>query len=290
MRAWRKEGGRKGTEPRVLTIVWLTWKEALRRRAPIISLLIIALLLVGVFIPLSGRLLLLPRPEANRIFSTLYTALATDIVKFFASVIAIALASGAISAELERGVLSSILPKPISRLSVYAGKWLGLFLFVAANLLLWVAIIWGVASYRAPEMSHRGIWQALPYLLLYPAVFATLALLFSSFASFPLAAGLAILFTGIGWAEGILYLLREAFDIEVLGTLSAVAGYIMPIGRMSRWVTKGLGPMTVFGGQALGSRGPFRELEAVPFDLAYIGLYIVVAFALGAIILGRRDV
>jgi ABC-type transport system involved in multi-copper enzyme maturation permease subunit len=274
----------------VLTIAWLTGKEALRRRAPLISLLITVLLLVGAFIPLSGRLLLLPRPEANRIYSSIYIALSTDIVKFFASVFAIALASGAISSELERGVLSSILPKPMSRLSVYAGKWLGLFLFVATNLFVWAAVIWGVAAYRAPEMSHTGIWKALPYLLLYPAVFVTLGLLFSAFASFPLAAGLSILFTGVGWSEGVLYLLNQAFDIRLLATLSTAAGYLMPIGRMSRWVTRALGPLPLVGDRQIGGNSPFGEIEAVPFDLVYIGLYVAAAFVIGAVVLGRRDV
>ena len=146
----------------MLTITWLTWKEAFRRRAPIISLLIMALLLVGAFVPISGRLLLLPPPVARRIFTSIYIFFSIDIVKFFAAVFAISLSAGAISAELERGVLSSILPKPISRLSVYAGKWLGLFLFVAANVLVWAVVIWGVATYRAPDASHRAVWNAVP--------------------------------------------------------------------------------------------------------------------------------
>lgn len=274
----------------MLTIVRLTWKEALRRRAPLISLLIAALLLVGAFIPLAGRLLLLPRPEANRIYASLYVFFATDIVKFFASVFAISLASGAISAELERGVLSSILPKPITRFSVYAGKWIGLYLFVAANVIVWDLIIFGVASFRAPESSHVGALRALPYLLLYPAVFTTLALLFSTFSSFPLAAGLSILSAGIGWSEGVFFILNELFEIHVLGLLSRTAGFIVPLGRMARWVGEGLGPLPSFRGRVVGQRSPFNEIAAEPFDLAYIALYVAVAFLIGAIVFGRRDV
>ncbi|MES2460692.1 MAG: ABC transporter permease subunit [Armatimonadota bacterium] len=273
----------------MLTIVWLTWKEALLRRAPLISLLIAALLCVGAFIPLSGRLLLLPPAKAHQIYASLYVFFATDIIKFFASVFGIALASGAISAEIERGVLSSILPKPITRFSVYAGKWLGLVLFIAANIVLWDGILWAVATYRNPEVSHANIWHALPYLMLYPAVFTTLALLFSTFAAFPLAAGLSILSAGIGWSEGILYLLNQLFQIALLEKMSRLAGYIVPLGRMSRWVTEGLGPLPALRGD-LGQRGPFNEINAVPYDLAFIGLYVVVVFVVGAVIFGRRDV
>jgi Cu-processing system permease protein len=273
----------------MLTIVWLTWKEALLRRAPLISLLIGVLLCVGAFIPLTGKLLLLPPAKAHQIYASLYVFLATDIIKFFASVFGIALASGAISAEIERGVLSSILPKPITRFSVYAGKWLGLVLFITANIVLWDGILWLVATYRNPEVSHANIWHAFPYLLLYPAVFTTLALLYSTFASFPLAAGLSILSAGVGWSEGILYLLNHAFDIALLAKLSKLAGYIVPLGRMSRWVTEGLGPLPMMKGN-LGSRSPFNEIVAMPSDLTYIAIYVVTVFVIGSIVFGRRDV
>lgn len=274
----------------MLTIAYLTWKEALRRRAPVISLLVAALLLIGAFIPLAGRLLLLPRPEANNIYASIYVFFAIDIIKFFSSVFAIALASGSISAELERGVLSSILPKPITRFSVYAGKWVGLYLFCAANVIFWALVIFAVATYRSPETSHAGILHSLPYLLLYPAVFTTIALLFSTFASYPLAAGLSILSAGVGWSESIFFVLNELFDIKMLAWASKAAGYLFPLGRMARWVDEGMGPLPTFGGREIGQRSPFRELAAEPSDLIYVGAYILVAFLVGTIVFGRRNV
>jgi ABC-type transport system involved in multi-copper enzyme maturation permease subunit len=279
----------------VLTIVWLTWKEAFRRRAPIISLLIGLLLCVGLIIPLQGKLLLLPRDEANRIYTSLYIFFATDIVKFFAAIYGIALAAGAISAEIERGVLSAILPKPLPRFSVYAGKWIGLFLFIAANVVFWDVILYAVASYRAPGVDQSAIWRALPYVLVYPFVFVTLGLFFSTFCAFPLASGLTVLLTGIGWAEGMLYLLHQAFEVAYLEKLSKLAGYLMPLGRMARAVTDGMGTLPGMMGSPKGIRrmlsgGLFREIENGSFDLLYILCYAVCIFALGAILFGRRDV
>lgn len=279
----------------MLTIVRLTWKEAFRRRAPIISVLIALLLCVGLFIPLAGKLLLLPPEEAKRIYTSLYIFFATDIVKFFGAVYGIALAAGAISAELERGVLSAILPKPITRFSVYAGKWIGLFLFITVNIVFWDAIIWCVAKYRAPFESHFAIWQALPYVLVYPLVFITLGLFFSTFCAFPLASGLTTLMTGIGWAEGLLYLLHQAFEVNYLAKLSALAGHIMPLGRMARAVSDGMGDLPGMLGSPRGVRklltgGMFRELENGQFDLPYILLYAACIFVVGAILFGRKDV
>ena len=274
----------------MLTIAALTLKETLRRRAPLMTFLVMALLIIPAFIPLSGRLKLLPPAEANKIVASLYSFLAVDIVKFFTATLAIALSAGAISAELERGVLSSILPKPVSRFSVYAGKWLGLFGFCALNLVLWLLVVYTVSVYRSPETSHTGLFRALPYLLFYPAIFVSVGLTYSTFAGFGLAAGLTIITAGIGWAENIFFRLNEAFDVPLLATLSKVAGYLFPLGRMSRWVSKGLGELPTYGGASIGDRSPFKDIEAIPADLWYLALFVSLVFGIGAWVLGRRDV
>jgi len=281
----------------MLTIIQLTLKEALRRRTLIISVLIVGLLLIGAFIPLNGRLAALPPAQGQRLFGSLFVFYATDVLKFFAATFSLALGAGAISAELERGVLSAILPKPISRFSVYAGKWIGLFLFIALNIVIWDIVVWGVARYRAPQEMYFEVWKTLPALLVYPAVFLTLALFLSTFGSFQLSAGLGILCAGIGWAEGVLYALYRTFDNSYLATTSKVAGYLMPLGRMSRNVSASLSDLPGFADlppmvQAviLGKGGPFKTLENGPWDLPYILFYALVIFSAGAVIFSNKDV
>ena len=140
----------------MLTIARLTLKEALRRRAGWLSLLVAVLVVLGGFVPLTGRLLLLPREQADRIFIGLYIFLGTDILKFFGAVFGIALASGAISSEIDRGVLSTILPKPLTRTAVYAGKWLGILGFVLGSLLLWAFMMWKAYSNEKVKLPIIG--------------------------------------------------------------------------------------------------------------------------------------
>ncbi|HVK04924.1 MAG TPA: ABC transporter permease [Armatimonadaceae bacterium] len=275
----------------MVTIVYLTLKEAVRRRATLICVLVALALLGASRIPLLGRFQLLPPEEASRVFVGLYVFFATSIVKFFASGLAIGLAAGTISTELERGLLSSILPKPISRLAVYGGKWLGIFLFCAASVVVWELVIYGVAAYREPGASHRNVWESLPYVLLYPAVFTTLGMLFSNFASFPLAFGMTILAAGVGWSEGTFHVLNRAFDIRLLATLSKMTGYVVPLGRMSRWASEALGPLPALEGElGAGTTGPFRDIETTGADLAYVIGYVALLFVLGAVLFQRRDV
>lgn len=271
------------------TIAWLTLKEALRRRAGLLALLVALLVALGGFVPLTGRLLLLPREQADRFFITLYVFLATDILKFFGAVFGIALASGAISSELDRGVLTTILPKPIRRTSVYAGKWLGILGFVLGSVVFWGVVLFVVATLRDPHHSHRTIFTALPCVALYPLVFTTLALCFSTFSSFPLAAGLSVMAAAIGWSEGLLRFLERTFSIQTLGLFANTASYIMPIGRMARWTTKLLGPFPTLEGKTVSLSGLFPDQQPVPLDFAYIGLYVLLVFWGGALIFGRRD-
>lgn len=271
------------------TIAWLTLKEALRRRAGWLALSVALLVALGGFVPLTGRLLLLPRDQADRFFVGLYVFLATDILKFFGAVFGIALAAGAISAELDRGVLTTILPKPITRTSVYAGKWLGILGFVLGSVLFWSLVLFTVATVRDPNHSHRTVFTALPCVALYPIVFTTLTLCFSTFSSFPLASGLSVMAAALGWSEGLLRFLERTFAIQTLGVFANAASYAMPIGRMARWTTRLLGPFPTLEGKTILLTGPFPDLQPVPLDFAYIGGYVVVVFGVGALIFGRRD-
>lgn len=164
-----------------------------------------------------------------------------------------------------------------------------MFGFCVLSLLIWCGIIWAVATYRSPDTSHRAVWTAFPYLLFYPAIFVSLGLTFSTFAGFGLAAGLSILTAGVGWSESIFFVLYERFEIDQLLKLSRVAGYLFPLGRMSRWVSKGLGDLPVLHGN-MGDRSPFRDIPTAPLDLAYLAAYVIVVFVVGAVVLGRRDV
>jgi Cu-processing system permease protein len=273
----------------MLTIARLTLKEALRRRTGWLSLLVAVLVALGGFVPLTGRLLLLPREDADRIFVGLTIFLGMDIRKFFGAVFGIALASGAISSEVDRGVLSTILPKPLTRTAVYAGKWLGILGFVLGSLLAWILVLFVVASVRDPAHSHKNIFAALPCLTLYPLVFTTLALCFSTFSAFPLAAGLSVMAAGIGWAEGLLRFLERTFAIQALGVLASGASYAMPIGRMARWTTKLLGPFPTLDGKTITLASPFPGQQAALSDFAYIAVYIALTFLVGALVFSRRD-
>ena len=157
------------------------------------------------------------------------------MIKFFSAVLGITLASGAIAAELERGTLYVILSKPLTRTHILLGKWLGLVILTAVNVGVWAALLWLAVYVRMPG-PHWPLLEAVGLAFRYPLIFVTLTLCFSTFASNVLATALALVSVGIGWQEGIMRQMGRIFDIRLLREFGIFAGYLVPIGRLHRWM------------------------------------------------------
>src|SRR5947209_16153460 len=102
----------------IFALAGLTIREALRRRITL-GAFVIGLLFVGLlYLPRTGShgrhgIELAPELQAD-----LLTRFGLGMIKFFSAVLGIALASGAVSTELERGTLYAILSKPLHRPTV----------------------------------------------------------------------------------------------------------------------------------------------------------------------------
>jgi ABC-2 type transport system permease protein len=209
------------------------------------------------------------------------------MIKFFSAVLGIALASGAIATELERGTLYVILSKPLTRAQILLGKWLGLVLLTALNVLVWAALLW-VAMYIRVPGTHWPLLKAVGLAFLYPLIFVTLTLCFSTFASNVLATALALVCIGVGWQEGFMLDLGQALDIRLLRQFGTFAGYLVPIGRLHRWMVQVADLDLPFGIVPLSPGS--RLLHPGPMDLLYIGAYILGLLLLALFLFQQRDV
>ena len=223
-------------------IAGLTIKEAIRRRVFVASLLIALLLGLFAFIPIpigrgqTGTDFTDARDSAAKVFAWM----GCGMIKFFASILAVTLSAGAISAEVDKGVLSVIVPKPLARVSIYLGKWLGLQLLLLASVALWTALL-VFAIYHQTGIFHPRMLVGVLATFLFPMLFSTLTLCFSSFAAYALSAGLALIAAGVALAEDFLLTLSRLLDAPSLKLLSEIVGYVVPLGKMNHWITRGLG-------------------------------------------------
>jgi Cu-processing system permease protein len=270
----------------VLTIAGLTVREALRRKitvgAVVIALLFLGLLFLPRFAAQNGRGVALDIPTQV----ALLTMVGLAMIKFFSAVLGITLAAGAVSTELERGTLYVILSKPLRRYQVLLGKWLGLTGLIVANAALWAGLLW-LAVWARSHGAHLPLLKAVGLTFLYPLIFVTLTLWFSTFTTNVLATALALVAIGVGWQEGMMAEIGTIFDLDLLRRFSIFAGYLVPIGRLQRWT---LWLAEIPQQFAFGPGRFIAHQDPVPLDLAYVGAYIAAALALAVVTFQRRDV
>ena len=290
--------------PGLLTLAGLTIREAIRRRVFLAALVIAGLYVVFAFLPIHTR----PNPFFGLDMATardnngrVFAWLGCGTIKFFGAILAVALSAGAITAEADRGLLSTVVPKPIPRAAIYLGKWLGIVALLSVCVAGWGALLaWAI--WHQTGTYHPRIWGGVAAAGLFPLLFTTLTLCFSTFATYALSSSLSLIAAGVALAEDLLHTLARLQDIPVLDTLSRGAGYVVPISRMNHWITKGLAA-TGPGAHPAGSAGLDFSLfvarldptqvaavkETSGADLAYILAYMAAFFVLGLVLFGRRD-
>lgn len=292
----------------LLAIAGLTFKEAFRRRT-LWAILLLSLLVLGITLLLAliharmenlvaiGRWS--PQMEAIRypLARRSITGLCMGSIKIFGVLFAAILAGGAISSEIESGVMALLLPRPYPRWHILAGKWLGLNLLMGLSVLFWCFIAWASLTLQ----THLNLTELLIaglYLCLYPLLVSTIALTFSTVAPRLLGTVLALMLCGIAWFDGIMEGLSTAFNVDVLHRLAVMAGLIVPQGYVGYWVERASSDIVLVasGGPMLWSSPRFltewgeRHLHFAHLDALYVVAYIVAFFLLGVVLFERRDV
>lgn len=272
-----------------LTIARLTVREAVRRRFILAGALIACFFFLLAFAPIHPHATILFTAETMREITGAVMALqGGHMVEFFAFLFAVALASGTISSEVERGVLAVIVPKPVSRASIYLGKWLGINLFILPCVVIWTAILqWAIVRHIGYPIP--ALWRLIWVMLLYPLVFSSLAMFFSSFTSHLLAMILPLIVASTAWSEDFLKAFGYGFDISTLKTAARVVVYVAPLNPMSRWFDKVLNQPILVELQAMRRQFGPTDPPANGRDLAWIVGYALVALIAGAVIFQKRD-
>jgi len=159
----------------VLTIARHTLHEAFSRRLVLaalgLSLIFLALCGLG-FLFLYGKLLEGPKSSEREVAvaAAVLTVLGLYAVNFLSSLLALFLAVGAVSAEVESGTLQAVLARPIRRSAFVVGRWLAHALLIALYVTLMTAapllLARLIAGYEAPDPLRAGALMLLSALVL----------------------------------------------------------------------------------------------------------------------------
>jgi len=212
----------------IWTIATLTVREAVRRRLVAafagITVLLVGLTALG-FYRLSHSSQM---PSGEVQFAAPQSfVLVMFMFSFVVALSASAIASAAVSGEIDSGVLQTIITRPVGRSSVLLGKWLGLVFLLGAYTAvvcgLEVAVVYWVTGFLAPNPV-----AAAAFIFGEGAVLLTLVLLLSTRIPAIAAGVVGVALFGIAWLAGVAGSLGATFDVSAIKTASHVSSYLLP--------------------------------------------------------------
>ena len=277
-----------------LVIARLTLREAVRRKLVLvfglITLGMVSLSAWGFERLAHGRSLTSGEthaavPQALILFMFMFS--------FVVALSASAIASPAVSAEIESGVLQTVVTRPLRRSEVMVGKWIGLAALVAgysvAVSVLEMLVVDAVSGFLPPDPA-----AVAGYLFAEGAVLLTLVLLLSTRLS-TLATGVAgVALFGSAWLAGVVGSLGTTFNISALRTVGDVARYVLPTDGLWHGAIYYLEPSWFISQQLAetpGAQGnPFMSLAAPSWPyLTWAGIWLVLVLVLGLTSFERRE-
>ena len=276
-----------------LTIAALTVREAMRRRL-VLALAVITVALVGLSAWGFYRLSHAPGVTSGEILFALPTAfiLFMFMFSFIVALSASAVASPAVSAEIDSGVLQAIVTRPVRRSEVLLGKWLGLAVLLAAYTAivcgLEAAVVDWISGYAAPDPA-----VAAAFLFAEGAALLTLVLLLSTRLSALAAGVIGVALFGITWLAGVVGSLGTTFHISAMRTAGHIAQYLLPTDGLWHAAIYYLEPPDYVVRQlADGSGGgdPFFVAAAPSWQyLAWAGIWLILILLAGLTSFERRE-
>jgi ABC-type transport system involved in multi-copper enzyme maturation permease subunit len=292
-------------------ILRMTWKELLRKRVLLLTLLMTAVFLVAFWFIASAiggglkgyaqatddPMLLMERFSRGVLIVSLGFFFGSFVVAF----LSIFSSSSVISGEAEQGVMQALMPRPLPRWQWYAGRWLGYVSFGMAYALVLFAAILIVAGMHAAVPRDLGT-LAVAYLLFASVVplLVSVSMLGSGFLS---AIGNGVLMTmlyGGGWLGGMIDKVASQFASfeetagSSLTTISGLLSLAMPADGLQRTMLDRLFNLSAMkdftdtNASSLLSLFGIGEAPAPAF-LLYALVYTAAAIAIGIWRFSRKD-
>lgn len=276
---------------RTLAIAGLTVREAVRRRL-LAAFVAITVTIVGLsawgFERLSHSHSItsgeqqVAVPQALILFMFMFS--------FVVALSASAIASPSITSEIESGVLMTIVTRPLHRIEVLLGKWLGLALLLAGYAATVCALEFGVVDLVSGFVPPDPVLVAL-YLFLEGVLLLTLALALSTRLSVIAAGVVGVAIFGAGWLAGVVGSLGTAFNIAALRTIGQVGRYLLPTDGVWHAAIYYLEPASLIDEHLTRGEGnPFIALHAPSWPyLIWVVAWFAIVLTIGVVSFQRRE-
>jgi Cu-processing system permease protein len=284
-----------GAVRRVLAVAGITLREALRRRVILAAILMsVAFLLVyGLAAHFaSSEILGTSRGAVDELIrrgisvQLLYMGLfPTSLLIALTALLA---GAGAVSAELDSGVIYGVLARPVRRAEVIIGKFLGL----AAMLALYTTAFYGAVIGIATWQMHTPLtdWPAaLAVLVLEPMPLLALVLLGSTRLPTMANGVLGLAAYGLAFIGGLIEQIGGVIDNATMTNLGILSSLLMPLDALHRLALSQLVPPGLLVLQGGGPPGMGGGTTPSGWMVAYAVGYVAVMVWLAAVSFSRRD-
>lgn len=289
-----------------MRIIWaMTWKELLRKRVLLLTLLLTAVFLLGFWFiagAIGDRGTTIDANNNEGLIQQFTIGMFILILGFFfasfvLAFLAIFSSFSAIAGEAEQGVMQAMLPRPIPRWKWYTGRWLGyVSLGVLYALILYSLILWITDIHAAIPRDPILLVQAF---LLYASVIpllVTVSMFGSGYLSSVANGVVMTMLYGAGWLGGMIgkiagFLGLESQPLQTLNNVAGVLQLIMPADALQRKMQAVLFSFEDISGLIpLDTSGPFGigEIPSTAF-LIYSLFYTILLFYLGLRRFVRKD-
>jgi ABC-type transport system involved in multi-copper enzyme maturation permease subunit len=269
-----------------LTIARFTVQEAISRRlvlaGVLVSLAFVALFAVGFAFLYGEALKQAPfRPAGGGslvVFAgAALTVLGLYTVYFLSSFLALFLSVGAISGEIDSGLLHAVLARPLRRGEFVLGRWLGfaalLTAYVGAMAGVLLALARLIAGYEAPDSG-----RTIALMLLGALVLLTMSLLGSTLLSTLANGVVGFSLFGVAWLAGFIEYLGGVLANDGMVNLGTAVSLLLPSDAIWRSASYYVQSPAYL---AMASSGP-----TLPFASAAPPAAPLIVWALGYLLLG----
>ncbi|WP_104991497.1 ABC transporter permease [Deinococcus sp. NW-56] len=212
------------------------------------------------------------------------------LVFFLGSLMAVLSTVGAVSADVENGVMQSVLARPIRRAELVAGRWLGFTVVNVGYVALVSAVLLGGISVLTGFVPPEAL-PAVGLILLAITLLTALTVLGSTlFTTLANGIGVFVLY-GAGFAGGILTAIGSFSDSPTLLTLGRAASVLMPTNSLWLGATYHLQPEVLrqLGEASRGANPLFSTDPIAPGMVLWAAAYAALAVALAMWRFSRRD-
>jgi len=277
----------------MIAIARMTIREALRKKllAAALLLAIVFLALFGTGLYFAGREIALTEGTPRFVRSAAHgqlTSFGFYLASFIMAFLAIFSAIGTISAEVENGLLHAIIPRPIRRIEIVLGKFIGHSVVIAGfGLLIFSAI--AILVKMTLGFYLNNIPQALLLFILQAILLLAVSMLGTTFLP-TLGNGVAVfLLYAVALIGGFVEQIGAMFTSRVAVNLGIVISLIMPSDAIYRKVVSLVLPAAInLLPQAMG---PFASISTPsPWMIVYSIGHVIFVLASAIYIFNRRDI